>query len=77
MKFRLCQIGERPASPARIKMRQLSEDVQQLRQMMMPPRKGDVPGWARGLRQIYQAVAEEPVPADFSVLLNRLEGWRF
>lgn len=38
-------------------------------------------GWALGLRQLYQPVAQEPLPAEFSELLARLDpraapGWR-
>ncbi len=31
--------------------------------------RDEVPGWVPGLRQLYQVVAEAPIPTDFSDLL--------
>lgn len=36
-------------------------------------RKRDEPGWAKGLRQLYNSVVEEPLPDSFKTLLNKLE----
>lgn len=32
-----------------------------------------VPGWADGLRQLYDSVVEEPLPDSFKDLLSRLD----
>lgn len=32
------------------------------------------PGWAGGLRQLYDSVLEEPLPSSFSDLLAKLDG---
>jgi hypothetical protein len=45
-------------------------------QAMMAPGDEQGPGWAPGLRQLYQVVAEQPMPSDFDDLLARLEGRR-
>ncbi len=31
------------------------------------------PGWAKGLRQLYDSVVEEPLPDDFQHLLDKLD----
>lgn len=38
-----------------------------------PPRKKDEPDWAEGLRQLYNSVAEEPLPDSFDDLLKKLD----
>ena len=35
--------------------------------------EGEEPGWADGLRKLYQSVAEEPLPSAFDDLLKRLD----
>lgn len=37
------------------------------------PRKRDEPGWAKGLRQLYNSVVDEPLPDSFNELLKKLE----
>lgn len=32
----------------------------------------DKPAWANGIRALYDAVTQEPLPADFEMLLNQL-----
>lgn len=32
------------------------------------------PGWAKGLRQLYDSVVEEPIPDNFQELLDKLDG---
>lgn len=43
----------------------------------MPPplasRCGKTPGWALGLRQLYDSVVEEPLPDSFDDLLRKLD----
>lgn len=34
---------------------------------------GDNPGWAQGLRQLYDSVVEEPLPDSFKDLLAKLD----
>jgi hypothetical protein len=34
------------------------------------------PGWASGLRQLYDAVVEEPLPDNFKDLLSKLDSKR-
>ena len=36
------------------------------------PRKGE-PGWAEGLRRLYDSVVEEPLPPSFEDLLRKLD----
>jgi hypothetical protein len=36
-------------------------------------RKGDEPGWADGLRQLYNSVLKEPLPDSFDDLLKKLD----
>ena len=31
------------------------------------------PGWAKGLRQLYDSVVDEPLPDDFQDLLEKLD----
>lgn len=40
-----------------------------------PPRtrEGDEPGWADGLRQLYNSVLKEPLPDSFDDLLKKLD----
>jgi hypothetical protein len=40
-----------------------------------PPfeRKADEPGWAAGLRQLYNSVVDEPLPDSFDDLLKKLD----
>jgi hypothetical protein len=38
-----------------------------------PGRKKRSPEWARGLKQIYDSVVEEPIPDNFAALLARLD----
>lgn len=40
-----------------------------------PPRshEGDEPGWADGLRQLYNSVLNEPLPDSFDDLLKKLD----
>lgn len=33
----------------------------------------EVPGWAAGLRKLYDSVVEEPLPESFEELLKKLE----
>lgn len=37
------------------------------------PEPDPAPGWATALRNLYDAVADEPIPSDFARLLARLE----
>ena len=37
------------------------------------PRTDSPPGWANGLRQLYDAVVEEPLPDAFKDLLSKLD----
>lgn len=42
--------------------------------MSKPPRrKGEKPGWADGLRTMYNSVLDEPLPDSFSDLLRKLD----
>ncbi len=34
---------------------------------------GKEPGWADGLRQLYDSVVDEPLPDSFDVLLKKLD----
>lgn len=46
------------------------------RQPRANPRKADgqpQPGWALGLRQLYDAVLDEPLPDTFKDLLSKLD----
>lgn len=36
-------------------------------------RGGDEPGWAAGLRKLYNTVVEEPLPDSFKDLLKKLD----
>lgn len=38
-----------------------------------PPEGGDEPGWAAGLRQLYNSVLNEPLPDSFDDLLKKLD----
>jgi hypothetical protein len=33
----------------------------------------ETPGWASGLRQLYDSVVDEPLPASFDDLLSKLD----
>lgn len=35
--------------------------------------KSDEPGWAAGLRQLYNSVLDEPLPESFDDLLKKLD----
>ncbi|MCJ2180314.1 NepR family anti-sigma factor [Novosphingobium album (ex Hu et al. 2023)] len=37
-----------------------------------PPKDGE-PGWASGLRKLYNSVVEEPLPDSFQDLLRKLD----
>jgi hypothetical protein len=37
------------------------------------PRDGEEPGWADGLRQLYNSVVHEPLPDSFDDLLKKLD----
>lgn len=37
------------------------------------PRTDSPPGWANGLRQLYDAVVDEPLPDAFKDLLSKLD----
>ncbi len=54
-------------------MMQIQDGNQPPRRAMTALRDDQTPGWAPGLRQLYNAVAAEPIPSDFSVLLARLD----
>jgi hypothetical protein len=43
-----------------------------------PPhaREGEEPGWADGLRQLYNSVLKEPLPDSFDDLLKKLDRGR-
>lgn len=41
-----------------------------------PPREGEEPGWAAGLRQLYNSVLNEPLPDSFDDLLKKLDRGR-
>ena len=36
-------------------------------------KNGENPGWAQGLRQLYDSVVEEPLPDSFKDLLAKLD----
>lgn len=36
-------------------------------------KKSQRPGWANGLRQLYDSVVEEPLPDNFKDLLSKLD----
>jgi hypothetical protein len=47
------------------------------RQTGRPPpsgRKQAQPGWAKGLRKLYNSVVDEPLPESFDDLLKKLDG---
>lgn len=37
------------------------------------PKDRDNPGWAQGLRQLYDSVVDEPLPDSFKDLLAKLD----
>ena len=39
----------------------------------IPTRVGRRPGWAAGLRQLYDSVVDEPLPDSFDDLLKKLD----
>jgi hypothetical protein len=57
-----------------MEMAQFHEFKQRARLTVRPLGKEDAPGWATGLRQLYKAALEEPLPGDFGDLMARLEG---
>lgn len=38
-----------------------------------PPRRPGKPGWADGLRKLYDSVVDEPLPDSFNDLLKKLD----
>lgn len=38
-----------------------------------PPERDGEPGWAAGLRDLYNSVVEEPLPHSFKNLLKKLD----
>ncbi len=72
--MRLRRVGDAPWPLARLKMVQIQDGNQSPRRPMMALPDEQTPGWAQGLRQLYQGVAEEPIPSGFGDLLARLEG---
>jgi hypothetical protein len=47
------------------------------RQTRRPPTGGRnvaQPGWAKGLRKLYNSVVDEPLPESFDDLLKKLDG---
>jgi hypothetical protein len=54
-------------------MMQIHDGNQPPHRAMMALPDEQAPGWALGLRQLYQGVAKEPIPSDFGDLLARLE----
>ncbi len=54
-------------------MVQIQDGNQPPRRPLMALPDDEAPGWALGLRQLYQGVAEEPIPSDFGDLLARLD----
>ncbi len=73
MEMRLRRIGDRPLLLARLEMVQIQDGNQPPRRPMMALHDDQMPGWAQGLRQLYDVVAEEPIPSDFGDLLARLD----
>ncbi len=55
-------------------MVQIQDGNQSPRRPMTALPEEQAPGWAQGLRQLYQGVAEEAIPSDFGELLARLDG---
>lgn len=39
-----------------------------------PARQEGEPGWAKGLRKLYNSVVDEPLPDSFKDLLKKLDG---
>lgn len=39
-------------------------------------RKDGRPGWAKGLKKLYDSVVDEPLPDSFDELLKKLDGDR-
>ena len=39
-----------------------------------PARQDGEPGWAKGLRKLYNSVVDEPLPDSFKDLLKKLDG---
>lgn len=37
------------------------------------PRRNGEPGWAKGLRKLYNSVVDEPLPDNFEDLLKKLD----
>lgn len=37
------------------------------------PKEGIEPGWAQGLKKLYNSVVEEPLPDSFQDLLKKLD----
>ena len=47
--------------------------VQDLPSGIPAPREDGEPGWASGLRKLYNSVVEEPLPDSFQDLLKKLD----
>ncbi len=73
MEMRLRRFGDAPSPLARLKMVQIHNGNQSPRRPLMAVPDEQTPGWAQGLRELYQGVAEEPMPSDFGDLLARLD----
>jgi len=48
-------------------------DPKRKRSVLPPAGRGDEPGWADGLRQLYNSVLKEPLPDSFEDLLKKLD----
>ncbi len=48
-------------------------EPKQKRSAPPPAGPGDEPGWADGLRQLYNSVLKEPLPDSFEDLLKKLD----
>lgn len=50
------------------------DDRRQIRRPPPSARKEAQPGWAKGLRSLYNSVVDEPLPESFDELLKKLDG---
>ena len=50
------------------------DDRRQTRRPPTSARKEAQPGWAKGLRSLYDSVVDEPLPESFDDLLKKLDG---
>ncbi|MEJ2409367.1 MAG: NepR family anti-sigma factor [Novosphingobium sp.] len=57
----------------RPKGRKPSGTAQDLPRGIRTPREDGEPGWASGLRKLYNSVVEEPLPDSFQDLLKKLD----